>query len=222
MIRNSSFRTSKPVADRAKALLTPTMIMLATIAMAASGCCGPIGPGCVESGCYDCDGTYTNPIPYGPLDSFRNLKRNLICGGGGCGETYYGEWISTPPDCVDPCCDDQWVGGAVKARPFCWQPGALLGACNFYGGRFCSGAESSVPCDCGEVCDGGCDCAYYEGEYFEDEYYGEVIGETGCTSCAGYSAKNAGTSRMAQRTSYTPSRNSVQARRDPQVQKIRR
>ena len=29
-----------------------------------------------------------------------------------------GEWISTPPDACDPCCGDQWVGGATACRPF--------------------------------------------------------------------------------------------------------
>lgn len=135
------------------------------------GCCGPrgIGPGCGVSDCYDCDGVGYGEriIPQRPLDGLRQMRKNLVCGSG-CGEVYYGEWISTPPDCADPCCDDQFVGGAVKCRPGCWQPGSLLR--NLYGGRNCSGDASSAPCGCGDSgCDGGCHAgsAVTTGNYFE-------------------------------------------------------
>lgn len=122
------------------------------------GCCGPMmGPGCNVGGCNDCDGLRAgaNVIPNGPLDGLRQLKRQLTCGSG-CGEVYVDEWISTPPDCTDPCCDDQWVGGAVKARPLCWERGTLINGLmsGAFGGRYCTDAESSAPCDCGS-CDAG-------------------------------------------------------------------
>ena len=122
-----------------------------------SGCCapmGPVGPGCTIQGCNDCSGCATTPIAMGPLDSLRNARRRLVCGSG-CGETYVGEWISTPPDAVDPCCGDTFVGGAAKCQPFCWQPGSLgmlLGG--MYGQRLCSGDDSSAPCACSNnLCD---------------------------------------------------------------------
>jgi hypothetical protein len=128
------------------------------------GCCGPMGcgPGCgISTGCNDCDGLAGNQqiIPSGPIDQLRQLKRQVVCGGG-CGEVYVGEWISTPPDSVDPCQGNCWVGGATQCQPFCWERGTL--ARGLFGGlfnglmghRFCTGAESSAPCGCG-MCDGG-------------------------------------------------------------------
>lgn len=132
-------------------------IILAAVSF--SGCCapiGPIGPGCAVSGCSDCSGcgATTQYIANGPIDALRNARRRIACGAG-CGETYVGEWISTPPDAVDPCCGNQFVGGATKCRPFCWQPGNLFRG--IYGKRVCSGDASSTPCACGtNFCDGRC------------------------------------------------------------------
>ena len=138
----------------------------------ASGCCGPMGcgPGCNLESCYDCDGASMAESGYGyhPFESLIGLRKKIVCGSG-CGETYYGEWMSTPPDCEDPCHGDQFVGGAVTARPFCWAPGTIWGAIvpNLYGGRMCeSCGESYVACDCGDAgcaqesaAGGGCGCA---------------------------------------------------------------
>lgn len=153
------------------------------------------GPGCsLPMECNDCDGCGTAaayPVMR-PFDRVRNFKRQLICGSG-CGERYVGEWISTPPDCQDPCCGDQWVGGARRSRPFCWQPGALFG--NLYGSRFCEGAESSVPCGCGGVCDGSCggivDGGYIDGPVTESA--------NGCSTCSS-SGSVVSRMRSAQRT----------------------
>ncbi len=128
-------------------------------AISFSGCCapmGPIGPGCADVGCNDCSGMGANTqyIANGPLDALRNARRRMTCGSG-CGETYMGEWISSPPDAMDPCCGDQFVGGATKCRPFCWQPGTMIRG--LYGSRLCSGDASSTPCGCSDsLCDGGC------------------------------------------------------------------
>jgi hypothetical protein len=140
------------------------------ISVMSIGCSAPIG-------CNRCDGYGCGGRVGGPLDGLRQMKRNLVCGGG-CGEVYVGEWKSTPPDCQDPCCGDQWVGGATPCRPGCFQPGMLLR--NLYGSRFCSGAESSVPCGCGSgQCDGG--CGYVEGEVING---GSVTNsDCGCASC---------------------------------------
>jgi len=86
-------------------------LMTATFAIIASGCCGPLGcgPGCGNISCSDCDGGFRQGIPAGgPISAARNLRRSAICGSG-CGEAYIGEWISTPPDCQDPCCNGQFI-----------------------------------------------------------------------------------------------------------------
>jgi len=171
------------------------------ISMMSIGCCAPMGcNSCGIGGCGS-DGTIVRGgLAGGPLDGLRQMKRNMTCGNG-CGETYFGEWRSTPPDCQDPCCGDQWVGGAVKARPFsghrlaCWQPGALLGS--LYGGRYCCGAESSVPCGCGvDLCDGGCGTGgYVEGEIISSGGSSST-GNCGCASCSAGGAVGSGV-RMA-------------------------
>lgn len=172
-------------------------LILGVVAMAASGCCGPrgCGIGC-STGCGDCGSASISSCGCGgpscggggPLSAIRNARRGLICGSG-CGESYVGEWISTPPDCNDPCCGDQFVGGAVKARPFCRQRGGLLRS--FYGTRTCSGSESSVDCGCGgsscDTCSAG-DYGYADnyqiiGDYSESIHSGVQEGGCGCSTC---------------------------------------
>jgi hypothetical protein len=171
------------------------MLTCLAVTLMSIGCCGPIGcgPGCgIPMGCSDCDGVGVAGPVYRPLDRIRNFKRTLVCGSG-CGETYVGEWISTPPDCQDPCCGNQWVGGARPCRPFCWQPGALLG--NMYGSRFCEGTESSAPCDCEGAFDGG----YMDGTVVDEGYLdGSQTGGSGGGGCASCSARSSGL-RAAQR-----------------------
>jgi hypothetical protein len=194
-------------------------VAVVAAAIFSVGCCGPMGcgVGCDAGiGCNDCDGLgMQQQMVGGPLSGLRQLKRQMICGGG-CGETYFGEWISTPPDCSDPCSGDQWVGGATKARPFCWQPGALFG--NLYGSRSCSGAESSAPCDCGSCC----------GEVISDGYYEESVSTGGCSGCATgncsrcQSASIGTGTRIVHRPATDPVTRSAKRRSDPQVQRIRR
>ena len=198
------------------------------VAVLAVGCCGPLGcgPGCgAGMSCNDCDGTGMGQCGVeGPLSGLRQFKRSLVCGGG-CGETYIGEWISTPPDCADPCSGNEWVGGATKCRPFCWQPGTLFQG--LYGSRFCSGSESSVSCGCDE-CD-SCGCG---GEvYAEDSYYSEDVissGASGCSTCqtgncsrCRSAVSNNGT-RIVHRPAVDPVTRSASRRMDPAVQRIRR
>ena len=183
------------------------------ISLMSIGCCAPMG-------CYECDGYACGGMVGGPLDGLRQIKRNLVCGGGGCGDVYVGEWRSTPPDCQDPCCGDQWVGGAAPCRPFCWRPGALLH--KLYGTRFCSGAESSMPCGCGsDICDGG--CGY--GGYVEGEIMGGAAssGNCGCASCNVQGATGSGV-RMAGGVppSDRMTRSASIRHMDPQVNRIRR
>ncbi len=195
------------------------------ISLMSIGCCGPIGPGCgVPMGCSDCDGYGQNRVMQGPLDGLRQMKRSLVCGGG-CGEAYIGEWISTPPDATDPCCGDQWVGGATRCRPFCWEPGTLLNG--LYGSRFCSGAESSAPCGCGiDTCDGG--CGFSDSGYVEEGYggggcsSGNCGGGSGCATCDARSTRTS--SQMARRVpaSDRMTRSASVRNLDARVHQIRR
>ncbi len=162
------------------------------IGLMATGCCGPIGcgVGCNTGGCYDCDGTYDPGIVMTPMDGLRNIKRNLVCGGG-CGDVYYGEWRSTPPYASDPCCGDEFVGGGTRCQPFCWQwrPGMLLSS--FYGQRFCDSG-------CNDGCDIGCDdCG---GGYIDG---GTTSG--GCATCNAQSSE--GSARMATQPQSRPMSN---------------
>ncbi len=154
--------------------------------LSAIGCAGPMGmgPGCGSycDSCNDCEGGFgpRHPLASGPIDALRNARRSLTCGGG-CGEVYYGEWQNSPPDCVDPCCGSQFVGGAVPCTPFCWQPGALIGGLvsNLYGYRF-----DDCGCDGGYVSDCGCsDCGVVDGaSVIMDE--GSMPAVQSCPSCA--------------------------------------
>lgn len=163
------------------------------ICIVATGCCGPVGCGIgcnlPGDGCQDCDGSYTasRPIPHGPIDALRQMKRSLVCGGG-CGEVYYGEWMSTPPDACDPCQGEQWVGGATKCRPFCWQPGLLFR--NFYGGRYCDGSELVDDCGCGGVGCDHCDSGYH--------------GPGHCATCDAAAAAGQHQQRMAEPARHIP------------------
>ncbi len=116
--------------------------------------------GCSTANSCGCDDCGQRPIPNGPLEELQIMRRSLICGGG-CGEVYYGEWLSTPPDCCDPCdgCN-QWVGGdGCKCLPFVRFRGFLTG---LLGQRFHSD-ETPGLLDCGpwssDICrnnDSGC------------------------------------------------------------------
>lgn len=128
--------------------------------------------------CNDCNGYGSaGYMPTGPVDAVRQWRRSLTCGAG-CGETYYDEWTSTPPDCVDPCpdfgcgaaplcdaCGTNCGGSCCGVRPV--RAAARLVAA-VYGKRFCNecgydiddcGCESSVYDSYGS----GCDCASCSG-----------------------------------------------------------
>lgn len=163
------------------------------------GACGCVGPVCGARGVRRaCGGP---GIARASADRIQSLKRTLVCGSG-CGETYLGEWISTPPDASDPCCGDQFVGGATKCRPFCWQRGTI--ARNLYGGRYYNSYRAAASCGCG-VASCGCGVAScgYEGEIVGESYISDSYIETpsyshGGASCATCNADNtAGGTRIA-------------------------
>jgi hypothetical protein len=135
----------------------------------AGGCCGgtvaadaPCGPGApCGAGC--CDGC-------GPLGFCEGL---LTCGSG-CGEMYWGEWLSDPPACCDPCdpCG-QWVGSC------CCRPGWLCaGLHTLWGLRY--EPQCCDPCcaPCCDPCGGDCvaGCSQCGGGYAAAEAYdGQII-----------------------------------------------
>ena len=70
------------------------------------------------------------------------IKHHVSCSSG-CGEVYWGEWISDPPSPCDPCDNwGQWVGPR-PCPPNCWETLAS-GWCNFWGyrQRACGGCTS--------------------------------------------------------------------------------
>lgn len=84
---------------------------------------------------------------YGECGILPWLFHGKSCGKG-CGEVYWGEWISDPPDCCDPC--DQCTGDWTGPHGFC-----NLGPCQrllaaLHGYRYCPAP------DCGPVCGGLC------------------------------------------------------------------
>ncbi|MEX2174656.1 MAG: hypothetical protein WD872_09865 [Pirellulaceae bacterium] len=116
---------------------------------------------CGPGGCGSCAG----PTDCGILPA---LMRARTCGKG-CGEIYWGEWISDPPDCCDPCdpCHGQFTGphGYCSLGP-CQR---LLAA--LHGFRYCP-----KPCgfeSCGPLCNKpACNA-------------GHACGDVGCSTCGG-------------------------------------
>ena len=207
--------------------MTRFAFLICTVAMClfSVGCCAPmIGPGCNTMGCNDCNGLGQNQIVGTPLGTLQQLKRTLVCGSG-CGDTYIGEWISTPPDAVDPCYNDQFIGGATKCRPFCWQSGTILNSLRggLLGGRYCTGDQSSAPCGCGTPSCGG--VVHGGGQIISDGYIdggyisqGVSAGSTyGCSTCSANSEVGAPT-RIAGRI---PVVDPASRRMDARVQQIR-
>jgi hypothetical protein len=92
-----------------------------------SGCCvhrwdvgqASLDPLMAEHTCAGC-GSHAGKFGHG--GPFSSLRASLTCGSG-CGEWYFDEWLSDPPECCDPCdAHGQWIGpqGCCKGngRPF--------------------------------------------------------------------------------------------------------
>jgi hypothetical protein len=124
--------------------------------------CNECGPGgCGPSGYYHC----------GLLPTLRaHLGATATCGRG-CGEVYWGEWVSDPPDCCDPCnsCGDwqhqQCCSPGLLRRLWWGAHGYRLGG--QHGDANCCGGCNS--CCGGDVAATG----YYDG------------GSPGCSTCGG-------------------------------------
>ncbi len=193
-----------------------TMSLVALISM--PGCVlGPRG-GCGQ--CNTCDGfVEQGQIHNSPIDSFRAWRRGLTCSVG-CGETYWDEWYSTPPDCVDPCpgdccetgfvdcgcagpCGCDLVGGygGHGVRPLELVSGLLTG---LYGKRFCGACGYDFDeCGCGgggggymegQIIDGG---EYIEGPIIQGTTSMMPTSSGGGSNCAtGNCAANAQPNRV--------------------------
>lgn len=135
------------------------------------GPCNDCGPGgCGTGSYYRC----------GLLPMLRAHLHGTATCGRGCGEVYWGEWVSDPPDCCDPCnsCGD-WQGrqccSPTLAQRLWWgahgyRLGGQHGDANCCGG--CTG------------CGGG---AVASASYYE----GGVVGKPGC-NCGGHGGHSHG------------------------------
>jgi len=122
------------------------------------GCGYATGMGGMPSlSCGDCGDCGDNCDGYRPGHPLGNL---MGCASG-CGEVYWGEWTSDPPDCCDPCDDcGNWVGTRFRGFPFVQHllaglHGALTGQC----AALCGGCP---------VCLNG--AAQGETAYYEEEF----------------------------------------------------
>jgi len=88
------------------------------------------------------------------------MKHMLTCASG-CGEIYWGEWISDPPDACDPCDDwGNWIGPTKGGVPSKGGGASRLhnlasGLGNLFGHRNDEGKGQSGCDSCGGK--GGCD-----------------------------------------------------------------
>lgn len=109
--------------------------------------------GCEGCGSMDCGGCGG---ARGPIHHLRQLTRQSVCGAG-CGEIYWGEWLSDPPDCCDPCGGyGQYTGG----RWGCGPRGFLS---NFFTGIL--GTRHGGGCGCSDCASSG--GMIYSGETIE-------------------------------------------------------
>ncbi len=119
----------------------------------ACGCgeCDPCDP-C--SPCY-----YGEYSPFGPLAAVFRIFRPITWMGPACGEQYWGDYMSYPPDCCDPCdCHGNYTGMHVNDCP-------RRGDCQACG--TCMETACASGCtDCG--CESGC------------------VDGGSCTSCSGH------------------------------------
>lgn len=171
--------------------------------------------GCVSGPqCNDCNGFGNQGfIAHRPLDSMRQFRRSLTCGSG-CGETYYDEWTSSPPDCCDPCPEF----GYNDCGPGVGLCGDCGGHCGVHGGcgiRPVRAAARLVKAVYGKrFCDG---CGYDTGDCCCDEtsVYDSYDSGCGCASCGGGGAVSG--QEFSEVTPSRPGMTSVQTARQHQM-----
>ena len=165
------------------------VLSLIGLSVASGCCCDLCGDGCGRSCWPDFCRTYEERIAE-ESSQCGTCCRTVGCGGGmkqwlhnkathckGCGDIYWGEWISDPPDCCDPCDQcGQFTGAGVCCDNACGSRiGCRLGNL-FRGRRYCPG-----PCGCEECGGMGCDtCGHdgmMEGHVIETHSHGSVLEE---------------------------------------------
>lgn len=161
------------------------VIALGAVGLASGCCCQDMGGGCGDGGCglggcgrrplfcrpyeqrmadstaYEC-GTCCKTVGCG--GGIKGWLRNQATGCKGCGDIYYGEWISDPPDCCDPCDN---CGGFSGSGGTCCKTSCLDRLSRIFNGyRYCGG-------DCGGSCG-------------LPQIFGcRICGGAGCDSCGG-------------------------------------
>ena len=174
--------------------------LIAAATLVGSGCCcvpacgpcgGPFGPRagmrclclpCLpppiiwNGGCNECGPSACEPCGNACRECgiFPFLMHSKTCGKG-CGEIYFNEWVSDPPDCCDPCdqCHGQFTGaqGPCNLGPF----QRVLAA--FHGYRYCQRPYAGPWCPpcrnapCGPSCGPGCGCGAEMSPHGADVYY---------------------------------------------------
>lgn len=181
-------------------------------AMSDCGACSMPGGWRSAGGCDPC----AQAGPCGPMRSGGAFDRTYgvprspgehLCGmfggcGSGCGEVYWGEWISDPPDACDPCdqcgnyvgeqCCPEWMR-YTRFVPWGYRNGSC--ACAGCGGMgFDDGCSAGCGPGCGVIKHGGCsvcgetvggNCGC-DGGSMPVSYGSHSVGRAynpGCTSC---------------------------------------
>ncbi len=174
-------------------MISRWVLLVGASALLAGGCCCPdmCGSGCgpgggkgslfcrpyeqrmADSNVYEC-GTCCPTVGCG--GGIKGWLYNQATGCKGCGDIYWGEWISDPPDCCDPCdqCGGFTGSGGDCCKPRCLERIARL----FHGYRQCPGEcgdSCGLPLLGCRLCGGaGCDSCCGD-EVFVDGHEGHVI-----------------------------------------------
>ena len=120
-----------------------------------------------DSTSYEC-GTCCKTVGCG--GGIKGWLRNQATGCKGCGDVYWGEWISDPPDCCDPC--DQ-CGGFSGSGGTCCKTGCLQRLSRiFKSHRYCPddcGGSCGMPAllGCNQCGGAGCDSCGGDGGYVD-------------------------------------------------------
>ena len=108
--------------------------------------------------CYSAAGCCCNPYIYrgGCCGSGSCVKNSLTCHKG-CGEMYWGDWISDPPDCCDPCdnCGNFTGGESCKRGALgCYRP-CWPNLFRLHSSRCGEGCTGCASCGGGEFVEAG-------------------------------------------------------------------
>lgn len=136
--------------------------------VACDSCCEAPLSSCESGNCDRCEGGTHLPLgAYAGMPLAARLKHRLACGDG-CGEVYFGEWISTPPT-PDPCDYDgnyTGVGNDMGMHAHAQPVRSLLrkiAGIRFFGTRYADQWIDDTSC-CGDE-----SSAYVDSEYMTSD-----------------------------------------------------